>query len=432
MVSKRPISGLVVALVRSNRRDVMMTIHISQSRLSRSFRTTLRSVTLGMLAVLITAQLLQAAPQRGRQQRSEPELAPPKLQKMTRPTRPAEMQASQPIIGDEVFVERFPDGTIKVEREVTLDPDGNYVNHGPWRQWNKAGKLLAEGSYHYGKKASIWTRWYDRNDAKLLSQSPFRQFKAPFLSQASFEDGVMNGEWSIFDAQQNRCCQISITQGKRDGMTLFWLPDGTVLLQSMYEQGVPMGDVLQLDTKTGKLTESKKFLNGRQLITKKSMYKRSRQVQLEGNFLAPTSVQTSADSFSTFQFAKYEPQGEELRHGKWQEWYPNGQPKMSGQYNHDKKVGQFTYWHSNGQKAAEGQYLADKHEATWVWWHQNGQKSVTGSFQNGLLVDQWRWWAEDGKLTKQTMQDGTQTFEAIAQATVQPPKNARSKGRTQR
>ena len=148
--------------------------------------------------------------------------------------------------------------------------------------------------------------------------------------------------------------------------------------------------------------------------------------------MAPTSVQSTADDFWTLQFAKYEPQGEELRHAKLQEWHPNGQLKMSGQYDHNKMVGRFTYWHSNGQKAAEGDYRSDKHDGTWVWWHQNGQKSVTGNFQNGLLVDQWRWWAENGKLAKQTIHDGTESFEVLADERLKQNKSARAKGRVQR
>ena len=395
-------------------------------------RMAIRPTVVGLLAVLFSSQFVLAAPRQARQKRAEPELTAVKRENLVRPARPAEMEPSQPIVGSEVFVERFADGTIKTEREVTLDADGNYVNHGPWRMWNKSGRLVAEGSYHYGQRSSVWTRWYDRGDSSLLSQKPFSSFKPPFLSQATFEDGILDGEWAIFDAQQRRCCQISISQGKRHGMSLFWLPDGTVLQQSMYERGVPTGDVLQLDIKTGKLAQAKHFLNGREMITQKTNHRRSRQVQFEANYLAPTSVQTVADDFWSLQFSKYEPQGEKLRHGKWQEWFPSGQLKMSGQFDHDKRVGQFTYWHSNGQKAAEGDYLDNKHDGTWVWWHQNGQKSATGAFQNGLLVDQWRWWAENGKLSKQAMHNGSQTFESLADDGLQFNKSARSPGRVQR
>lgn len=402
------------------------------SRISLSKKNHLPSTVAGLMVMVLASQAALAAPRQGNLKRAEPTLAAPKKLNLVRPTRPTDLEPSQPIVGTEVFVERYPDGTIKVEREVTLDDEGNYVNHGPWRMWNQAGKLVAEGSFEYGSRSSIWTRWHDRNDSKLLSQAPFNRFSTPFISQVNFDQGVMDGEWSIFDSQQRRCCQISLYRGKRHGTTLFWLPDGTVLQQATFDQGVPTGDVLQLDARSGKLAQAKNYLDGRQRITRKTTHRRGKQ-KFEGNYLAPPSMQTVKDDFWTLTFAKYEPQGEELRHGKWQEWYSNGQLKMSGQYDRDKKVGQFTYWHSNGQKATEGYYEAGKHDGTWVWWHQNGQKSVTGSFEDGMLIDQWRWWAQNGKLTKQLVHDGTRTFESLA---IDEPatdiKSARTQGRVRR
>src|SRR5262245_2176489 len=38
----------------------------------------------------------------------------------------------------EVIRERYPDGKVRVERQVTLDADGNYVNHGPWKWYSSS------------------------------------------------------------------------------------------------------------------------------------------------------------------------------------------------------------------------------------------------------------------------------------------------------
>ncbi|MGI9429654.1 MAG: hypothetical protein ACR2NM_13415, partial [Bythopirellula sp.] len=115
------------------------------NRMPRPVKDVLQTTVAGLLAVMLASQSALAAPRQGKLQRAEADLAASKKQKLVRPTRPAKMEPSQPIIGSEVFVERFPEGSIKVEREVTLDPEGNYVNHGPWRMWSQAGKLIAEG-----------------------------------------------------------------------------------------------------------------------------------------------------------------------------------------------------------------------------------------------------------------------------------------------
>jgi antitoxin component YwqK of YwqJK toxin-antitoxin module len=389
--------------------------------------------TAGVLAMAVVfGQDASAAP-RTKQPAATSASAPSKnLDLVNRPTRPADAEYTEPAIGTEVFTERYPDGKVKVEREVALDAEGNYVNHGPWRMWSPSGQLIAEGNYEHGKRVGLWTRWHERNDSPVLNQSYFRQFKPPFLSQANFIDDVMDGEWVIFDAGQKKCCQISLSHGKRDGLTIYWFPNETTARQEMYSQGVPVDDVLELDPKTGQLIPTISFLNGRRLITEKSNHPRGKQPKIEANYLAPTSVVASPDDFWSLQLAQYKPEGQQLRHGKWQEWYPNGQLQVSGQYDHDLKVGRFTYWHANGQKSAEGEFRSDKHDATWVWWHENGQKAVTGQFRAGALVGNWHWWSEDGRLTKQIAEDGTQVFDSVAGAKAEPGKSAKSGQQIQR
>lgn len=387
----------------------------------------------GMIALLMVACQDASAYQRGSQ--SAPALmdaSSRNLEPTNRPTRPAEAEYSEPTVGSEIFTERYPDGAVKVEREVALDAEGNYVNHGPWRMWSHAGKLIAEGSYEHGKRVGLWTRWLERNESPVLSQGYFRQFKAPFVSQANFTDDAMDGEWLIFDANQQKCCQISLSHGKRDGLAIFWLPNEVTVRQEMYSLGVPVDDVLELDPKSGQLTPTASYLNGRRLLTKKANYPRSRQPKIEANYLAPTAVLDSPDDFWSVEFAQYKPQGEELRHGKWQEWYSNGQLQISGQYNHDQKVGRFTYWHSNGQKSAEGEFHKDQHDGEWVWWHVNGQKAVIGQFRDDALIGQWRWWSGNGHLLRQLAEDGTQMFDATADNSTQVEQNAQAGQRVQR
>ena len=114
----------------------------------------------------------------------------------------------------EVIRERYPDGKIKIERQVTLDADGNYVNHGPWKLYSPSEIIIAEGQYDMGKRVGNWTRWLGKNDSKVFAQQPFKSFKPPFASQATFTDGVMDGEWLVVDADNNKMLQISLTVGQ--------------------------------------------------------------------------------------------------------------------------------------------------------------------------------------------------------------------------
>jgi antitoxin component YwqK of YwqJK toxin-antitoxin module len=319
----------------------------------------------------------------------------------------------------ELVRERYPDGAIKIERQTTLDRDGNYVNHGAWKMFTPKGDVIAEGQYQFGQRTGLWIRWHGRNDSPLFNEFPFNQFKAPYMSQASFTNGVLDGEWIITDASDHKCSQISLKNGKRHGMAITWLPNGKVLRQATYEDGVPVGELLEANSRTGELERAATFVEGRRLITRTTEYPGRQQKKTETTYLAAPTVEQSSDEFWNVRMAKYATEGSDLRHGLARAWYANGQPEQEGAYQYGKKTGTFTFWHENGQVAATGEYRDDQPVGLWVWWHENGQKSAIGRYQRGLLTGEWRWWDEAGKLTKQHIYDGTESADAQSEKTYE-------------
>jgi len=309
----------------------------------------------------------------------------------------------------EVVRERYPNGSVRVEREVTLDAEGNYVNHGTWKMFAADGTAIAEGQFDMGKRTGAWTRWLNRQDARVLSEPAFRQFKAPFVSQVNYVDGKMDGQWLIIDGNQRQCLQISLSMGKRNGPVTSWLPNGKVARQSTYENGVPVGDVMELNSRTGEVAVSASYVDGRNIVTKTDKYNnRARQTKSQEMYLAATTVELAPDDFWNLTFAEYKSDGIDLLHGSAKTWYDNGKPHSEGFYDYGKKSGTFTYWYPNGQVQASGEYVDDKPTGTWVWWHENGLKSAIGEYRDGYLYGPWRWWSEDGQLAKQRLYDGTE------------------------
>ncbi len=305
------------------------------------------------------------------------------------------------VVGEvELVRERYADGKIRVERQVTLNNEGNYVNHGAWKLFSTGADVLAEGQYYFGQRTGMWTRWIARNDSPMLNEIPFKQFKAPFMSQAHFADDKMEGDWTIADADDRKMMVVSLKAGDRNGTTTIWLPNGKVFRQMTYDGATPVGDLLEVNAKTGELAKTATFDNGRKIITKTEHYPRGRQLKSETLYLAAKSVVQAPDDFWTTTLAKFASEGKDLRHGSAKTWYPNGQLEQEGTYQNDKKTGTFTYWHENGQVATTGEYRDDQPEGNWVWYHQNGQKLAVGKYQLGTLVGDWRWWDEQGSLTK--------------------------------
>jgi antitoxin component YwqK of YwqJK toxin-antitoxin module len=333
----------------------------------------------------------------------------------------SDAQPSQPtgITAGEVETirERYDDGKIKIERQVTLDSDGNYVNHGEWKLFAHTGEVVTEGHYDMGKRVGAWTRWHSRPDSPELAEFPFTHFKAPFQSQANFVNDQLEGEWVITDSQQHKCFEATLVGGKRNGTVTYYLPNGKTYQQSTFDNGTPTGDVLQAD-RNGELKTAATYIDGRKVITKTSYFHNSHQKMNESSYLAATTVQRSPDDFWNLAFASYGTDGEDLRHGPSKTWFENGVVQQDGTYQYGKKEGNFTYRYENGQVAVTGEYKDDQPDDVWVWWHENGQKAAIGKYQGGALIGNWRWWNEDGKLAQQRTYDGTETAGTAPQEVI--------------
>ena len=96
------------------------------------------------------------------------------------------------------------------------DIDGNYVNHGSWKMWDPAGRLVAQGEYRNNRRTGVWLRWY-RNvaEAPLLTKMPYQKFVGPFVSQATFKDDKLDGTWTIYDGKMRKISQWRFADGKR-------------------------------------------------------------------------------------------------------------------------------------------------------------------------------------------------------------------------
>jgi antitoxin component YwqK of YwqJK toxin-antitoxin module len=299
----------------------------------------------------------------------------------------------------ETIRERFPDGRLRIEREVTTDAAGNYVNHGRWRMWNTDGELVAEGSYDMGRRTGRWMRCFERDEVPLLSTAPFDQFESPFSAEANFDADQLHGEWIIVDARDRKCSRVALKYGKRNGPAVLWLPDGTVYREAAFRNGAPDGELRQRST-DGKLQTVATYVGGQQLANKVTHFPETLIRQSEVSCLVATISEVAADDFWQLRFAEYGVRNEPLRHGSWKCWYANGQQQAEGYFQYDREMGPFTWWHAHGQEAVKGRFVDGRPDGVWTWWHTNGQKAAEGEYRNGRQVGAWKQWAEDGRLVQ--------------------------------
>jgi antitoxin component YwqK of YwqJK toxin-antitoxin module len=296
----------------------------------------------------------------------------------------------------EVIRERFPNGSIHIEREVTQDADGNYINHGTWKMFDERGTIVAEGHFANGERDGTWNRWYRGSEAELFSTLPYQQFAAPFVSQASFENGKLNGRWGIYDSKQRKISEWQFANGNREGRSTWYFASGRKMREIDYHNGEIHGEHNEWSA-DGHQTVRDAYREGRKLATKIDFFP-NKQKKTEGMYLHAREVVQTPDDWWTAKIATYTRQGKDEKHGQWISWYQTGQKQMQGEYQGDLQVGKFQWWYENGQIALQGSYDSGKQVGKWTWWHQNGQKSTQGEYVDGNPTGRWRWWDTNGRV----------------------------------
>jgi antitoxin component YwqK of YwqJK toxin-antitoxin module len=298
----------------------------------------------------------------------------------------------------EMVQERYPNGSLHIAREVTQDGQGNFINHGSWKEWSLQGELIGEGEYKNGVRHGVWRRVLNAKDSPLFATAPYNQFKGPYVSEVNLENGRLEGTWIIADATGRKISEVPFTGGVRNGMASWYHSNGRKMQQINFREGVTVDEILTWRP-DGSLAAKEEFLDGRKLEIKTETYAQNRR-KSQGGYLSPRMVVTKEDDWWNCRLATFTAEGQPDRHGAWTAWHPNGQPQVEGRFKVGKPEGEFTWYYSNGQKSAEGSYRSGERHGVWNWWHDNGLKSSSGEFIEGKPAGHWTWWNADGKVAQ--------------------------------
>lgn len=307
-------------------------------------------------------------------------------------TAPVGLSGSSAVV--ETIRQRDDAGRVRVAREVRQNDAGDYVNHGAWRSWDAEGRLIGQGRYAWGEPTGAWSRWAATEDSPLLAKEPFDQFAEPFLSQANYRDGKLDGRWSIFDADGLIVSEIHFRNGKRHGEAVLKTADGQIYSRRRFENGLPTGDLEELSN-DGDLLVTATYEAGRRQIERVEKYESKARKSRE-SWLGAVTRSVQPDDPWRLRLARYEAIGEELRHGRREAWWPNGQPKLRAEYRLGQAIGKARWWHANGQIALQGSYEEGLAAGKWSWWRENGTRAATCRYEGGN-PDDWAMWATDGR-----------------------------------
>ncbi len=301
--------------------------------------------------------------------------------------------------GREIVRQRYPDGKVQIEREVDQDEEGNYYNHGFWRVKSRDGTIVAQGEFERGQMHGVWERKHTKDSSPLFATQPFNLFQGPFTSTAIFENGKLEGVWTLNDQYNRKIFEIPYRSGKRNGTAIWWYPSMTKMREVVFRNGLIDGQLREWDQQN-KLTREEEFVSGKKIIRNVSFY-RPKQKESESYYLDAKLELDGDDDWWDARPAPMLPIGEKVQHGPLNAWFDNGLPKMKGQYETGLRVGQFSWWHANGNKRLDGDYVRGKKIGKWTWWHENGIKAIEGTYQDDEAVGIWRSWQPDGQLKEE-------------------------------
>ncbi len=295
----------------------------------------------------------------------------------------------------ELVRDRYPNGKPHVERKVTLDAEGNYVNHGEYRELSEKGELLVTGSYDHGQRTGMWAKFLNGTESPLFKTYPFNKLRPPFSSTVEFEINSMNGVWVISDRDKHIACEIQIQHGQRQGATTLYHPNGQIYLQANYEQGVLEGPSIEKN-QDGKVVREEIYTAGRKQIVETENYS-NKSVKSVTRYLTATLKVVQPDNWDNNTFANYAAANEKELHGEFVTYHDNGQVATKGSYHLGQLHGPYESWFRTGELSASGAYDHGQQQGDWVWRHGNGMKRAVATYEKGKVQGETRAWDEKGK-----------------------------------
>ncbi len=297
------------------------------------------------------------------------------------------------------IVERFPDGKPHVERYVTTDARGNFVNHGLYKKLAPNGDIVQSGTWEHGERDSQWQQTLNDRDLANLRLN-LHGFKAPYTSTATFINGVLDGTWSVSDSRNKLVFSWEFTKGSRNGLSLWFASNGNKLRQVEYDMNQPTGSMFVWKEGDQTKPQQMEFVRGMELKKKTDYFtKTNRDKKEESSVLVASQLQVASHSWERSEVIYDTVQdAQPIRHGELKMWHKNGSLAHVGQYEFGEPVGEASWFYANGQRQTVGTYLAGAPSGQWLWWHENGMRQAEGGYEDGRQVGLWRSWSDRGQL----------------------------------
>lgn len=314
---------------------------------------------------------------------------------------------------------------------------------GYWKTYNEQGILVSEGNRKDFELDSTW-KFYDEK-GKLVMEINYRKGKKDGIRKTYREDEII---------------EESFRNDVKDGLTVFFYPDGRVKKEVTFREGLEEGLAKEFD-KDGRIITlihyKSGFITERELINRYDNNGRKHggwkyfyadgKTMMEGTFKHGLEngyfkeYDKEGNLISTAKYAegvKLEDVAELVKLDVRKDYYADGKVKIAATYNKDGQLegvrreflpdgtveksfifrngimigegvvtekgerdGYWKEYYDDGRLRAEGKYIKDVREGAWKYYHSNGNTEQEGVYTNGKPEGEWRWYYPGGQLLRE-------------------------------
>ena len=136
----------------------------------------------------------------------------------------SEVSLERPAESTETVEETWPDGRLRLRRDVLRTADGTRIDHGTYTCWYDNGRKEYEATFILGKIHGSATRWH-RNGQKAVEEH--------------FVYGKRHGMRCTWDENGVKRKEEHHVDDKPDGTWTVWDKRGRVKWQGRFDRGVP-------------------------------------------------------------------------------------------------------------------------------------------------------------------------------------------------
>jgi uncharacterized protein len=265
-----------------------------------------------------------------------------------------------------------------LKKEYSFYLSGNAeVYHGTFNLFNFEGQCIVSGNYIDGKKIGRWMKWYTEG--------------AP-AKQENYVEGVLDGFVYEWHKNGEQSVKREFFKGREHGESNEWHSNGTMKSQLFWRNGLLNGFAKawhasgNMHKKTyykkddihgysyiwnndGKLHRQQFFINGREL----KLHSKSEKY---GNGLMKLAYSYYIDK-----------DNQEIKHGRYNKWFPNGENWIQCHYFHDKIHGKWAYGKKEGLHSREESWKFGVKHGVFKWFAQ-GKLVKTQEWRDGEKVSE--------------------------------------------